>query len=833
MFRNYLKTAIRSIFRERYYSLIKIVGLALGLGTSMVLLLYVSHEMSFDNFHPDIKRQYRINQTSIWDPNGGIFSSTGPAVSIALAEEFPEIEEVMRVNTPGGNTITYQQPDGNVLAFNEGGIFAADSNFFHFFDFKLKEGDRSTALIGENKVVISEEIAKKFFGDEPALGKFLQIGSNDSGPGDGPKQGNAGRRTLEVTGVTEKQPTNTQFNFDYLISMETNPNVKFFEWSWIWTQVVTYVKLRPDADLISMEKKLEGFADRHAPACLKRLGMDYNEFLKSKGPWKIYMQPMRDVYLHSGSASPGSWPIGNRIGPIGDIKYIYILSTVATFILLIAVINFVNLSTARGAQRAKEVGVKKTLGLNRSSLIAQFQVEHILLTAVSMIFGMGVMELLRLLIQPLIGIQIPLETWSAGIFIALIIGLPIVIGFLAGLYPSFYLTAFRPAQVLKGKLATGFGSSGLRNALVVFQFTISIALMAGTIIVFEQLNYFRSMDLGYNKENLLIIRNAERTGKQLESYRNEIERYPGVISTSVSANMSGGMQDVFMREGDEKKVTMDHYKIDEHFFETMKLKLSAGRSFEINRGSDVNATVINETSARQLGWTPEEAVGNKILYLDEGVGPFEIIGVVKDFHFQSLHQNIAPLMFLNINSNMYGDNRILTIKYETGKNDELLAKLETRWDKLVNNAPFEYYFLDDQLKREYNQEQQLGSLFSVFTALSITIAVIGLVGLVSYSAEQRKKEIGIRKVFGASLTSIYVMINTQYVRLVLISLVIATPIAWWLMLQWLESYPYRMQISPFIFVIAGLAELILALVCVGYLALRAASLNPSSVLKEE
>ena len=832
MFSNYIKTAIRSLLRERYYTLIKIVGLALGLGTSMVLLLYVSHELSFDNFHPDISRQYRVNQTNIWDPNGGIFGSTGPAVSIALAEDFPEIEEVMRVNTPGGNTITYQEPNGNVLAFNEGSIYAADSNFFHFFDFKLKEGDRSTALIGKDKVIISDEVAKKFFGDQPALGKFIQLGEADSGAGDGSGEG-AGRKTLEITGVTEKQPSNSQFNFDYLLSMETNPFVKRFEWSWIWTQVVTHVKLKPGADVAALDEKLKGFADRHAPACFKILHMDYNEFLKSKGPWKVYLQPMQDVYLHSGSPFSGAGPIGNRIGPTGDIKYVYILSVVAIFILLIAIINFVNLSTARGAQRAKEVGVKKTLGLTRLSLIAQFQVEHILLTVISMLFGMGVMELLRLLIQPMVGIQIPLETWSLGIFITLIIGLPIVIGFLAGLYPSFYLTAFRPAQVLKGKLATGFGSSKLRNTLVVFQFTISIALMAGTIVVFQQLTYFRSMDLGYNKENLLIINNANKAGDQLEAYRNEIANYPGVISASASANVGVGMEDVFMREGDEKKVTMGHYKIDEHFFETMKFTLSAGRAFDINRPSDVNTTIINETSARQLGWTPEESIGKKILYLGDEVGPLEVIGVLKDFHFQSLHQNIAPILFLHTKSKMYGDGRTINIKYEAGKAKELLSKLENRWTQLVNNSPFEYSFLDEELKQQYNQEQQLGSLFSIFTGLSITIAVIGLVGLVSYSAEQRKKEIGIRKVFGASLISIYVMINTQYVRLVLISLVIATPAAWWLMQQWLETYPYRTQINPAIFAVAGIAELILALVCVGYLALRAASLNPSSVLKEE
>jgi putative ABC transport system permease protein len=833
MFTNFLKTAIRSLLRERYYTLIKIIGLALGLGTSMVLILYVSHQLSYDNFHPDVDRQYRINQTNIWDPNGGVFGSTGPAVSIALAEDFPEIEEVMRINTPGGNTITYQEPNGNLLVFNEGSIFAADSNFFSFFDFKLKEGDRATALIGKDKVVISAEVARKFFGKEPALGKFIQMGEADSGLSDGSPFSTNGRRTLEVTGVTETQPLNSHFRFDYLLSMETNPNVKRFEWSWIWTQVVTHVKLRPGADVAALEEKLKTFADRHAPACFKILGMDYNEFLKTKGPWKLYLQPMQSIYLYSGSPSNGTAPIGNRIGPMGDIQYVYLLGTVALFILLIAVINFVNLSTARGAKRAKEVGVKKTLGLNRSSLIAQFQIEHILLTAISMLFGMGIMELLRLLIQPLVGIQIPLTAWSTGTFAALTIGLPVVIGFLAGLYPSFYLTAFKPVQVLKGKIASGFASSGLRNGLVIFQFTISIALMAGTIIVFDQVAYFRSRDLGFNKENLLLITNANKTGAQLESFRNEIAKYPGVLSASVSANIRGGMQDVFMREGDEKKITMDHYKIDDYFFETMQLSLSAGRAFDINRPSDVSAVIINETSARQLGWTPEESIGKKILYLGDEVGPQEVIGVVKDFHFQSLRQNIAPLIFFHQHSKMYGDERVINIKYQTGQNDQLLAKVEERWKQLVNNSPFEYFFLDEQLKRLYNEEQQLGSLFSIFTGLSITIAVIGLVGLVAYSAEQRKKEIGVRKVFGASLTRIYIMINAQYIRLVMVSLLIATPLSWWLMSKWLQSYPYQTKISIWTFAAAGAAEMILALICVGYLALRAASINPAHVLKEE
>ena len=393
MFVNFFKTAIRSILRERHYALIKIVGLALGLGTSLVLMLYVSHQLSYDTIHTDVSRMYRVNQTNIWDPAGGFFGSTSPAVSFALKNDFPEIEEVLRINTPGPNIVRYSVPGGNVLAFNETKILAADSNFFSFFNFKLKEGDPRTALVGKGKVVLSEEAAKRLFGDEPALGKLIQISDQ--------------RITAEVTGVTEAQPLNVHFGFDYLLSMYTNPAIKEFEWSWIWTQVVTYVKLRPGSDVEALNTKLLRFADRHAPATFKRFNMDYKEFLKEKGAWTVYLQPVKDIYLYSDK-------IGNRLGPVGDIKYVYVLGVIALFILLIAIVNFVNLSTARATKRAKEVGVKKTLGMMRGSLIAQFQLEHILLTMISMLLGLGVMELLRLVIQPFVGIEIPIICLEYG-----------------------------------------------------------------------------------------------------------------------------------------------------------------------------------------------------------------------------------------------------------------------------------------------------------------------------------------------------------------------------------------------------------------------------------
>jgi len=811
MLTSFLKTAIRSILRERQYALIKIIGLSLGLGTSMVLLLYISHQLSFDSMHRDVSRMYRVNQSNIWDPNGGILHSTGPAVSFALRNDFPEIEDILRINTPGSQIVRYVT-DADVIAFNEDKVLCADSNFFSFFNIKLKEGNPQTALVGKNKVVLSDKAALRLFGDQSAIGKIVEIGDD--------------RIPVEVSGVTEEQPTNMHFRFDYLLSIYTNPSIKEFEWSWIWTQVVTYVKLHPGVNAAQIDEKLKTFANRHAPATFKRLQMDYMEFINEKGPWLLYLQPVKDIHLYSAS-------IGNRLGPVGDIDYVYILSVIAVFILLIAVINFINLSTARATNRAKEVGVKKTLGLLRGSLIAQFQIEHILLTIVSMLLGLGVMEILRLLLQPIVNIPGPLTLWNASTFVIMIVIIPCVIGFLAGLYPSFYLTSFSPSEVLKGKLASGMRSSKMRNGLVVFQFTISIALMAATLIVFQQLDFFQSRSVGFAKENLLVVSNAEKLGDQLESFRNEVATYAGVASASVSNDIRGGFEDIYMREGDMKQLSISGYKVDEHFFETTKIQLVSGRTFDYNRPSDKNAVIINETTARFFDWTPETALGKRIIYLGDDMGPQEVIGVAKDFHFASLHQNIMPFMFFNRNSSAVSQKKVVLIRYDTKDAQSLIGKIESRWNKLVEATPFISSFYEEEVKMRYQQEQRMASLFTVFTGLSITIAVIGLVGLVSYSAEQRKKEIGIRKVFGASLARIYIMINTQYLRLLCISLLIATPIAWLLMQQWLNSFPYRVTVNPLVFAISGWVELVLALICVSYLALRAASLSPATVLKDE
>ncbi|NJM24447.1 MAG: FtsX-like permease family protein [Bacteroidia bacterium] len=691
MIKNFFRTAIRSLIRERYYAMIKIFGLAVGLGTSMVIFLYAAYHLSFDRDHPDVERLYRVDQTNIWDPAGGKFGSTGPVVSSVITESLPEVEEVMRVNTPGDMAVRYTRADGETITVEER-VLAADSNFFNFFNFALQEGDPNTALKGNNKVVISDKAAVRIFGNESPLGKMIQLGDD--------------RVAVEVTGVTIKQPENVHFQFDYLMSMPTNPGVKRFEWSWVWTQVVTYVKLRPDAGPVQVSEKLTRIAQERLPVSFQAMGLDFKEMMRDKAPWEFNLLPIKDIHLFSNR----SW---NRIGATGDITNIYIFLIVAAFVLTIAIINFVNLSTARATKRAKEVGVKKSLGLTRRSLVAQFQTEYMLVTFVAMLLGLGVMEILRMLIEPVAGIQIPLVSGNAWWLLGSLVLLPVAIGFLAGLYPSFYLTSFQPAQVLKGRTTSGQRNSGLRNILVVVQFTISVGLMASTLLVFQQLRFFQNAYLGFDKENVLIINNADELGTHSESFRNEIAQYEGVSSASLSMNIRSSYEDVYFKEGDQQQISISHIKVDPHFLQTMGLKMVAGKFFGDDNPAEYESVIINETTAKLFGWTPEQALGQRIVYPGDDGGSHEVMGVVNDFQFQSLRQQVAPRMFFHMKSRMWEIGRIIAIKFKTDDVNNLIEKMRARWNEMADPGLFEYSFLAEELNNQYDEERKLGSLFSI------------------------------------------------------------------------------------------------------------------------
>lgn len=810
MIRNFFKVVIRNIIRDRYFTSVNIVGLAIGLAAGVLIFSYVLQELGYDTTHPDVDRMYRVNQTAIWNPEGGIMSSSVLPLARTLIQDYPEIESALRINTPGGQLVRYEQGT-DVKAIYENEFLAADSNFFSFFDFKLREGDPATCLRGKNKVVLSSRAAKRFFGDESPMGKTLLIGDP--------------RIPVEVTGVTEEQPRNMHFHFDYMVSIYTNPSIKDFEWSWIWTQVVTYVKIRPDADVAALEKKFDGIATRYVEPTFARFGMNYQDFIKEKDGWHFYLQPVRSIHLYSQNT-------GNRLGPVSDIRYVYIFSMVGGFVLLLAIINFINLSTARGANRAKEVGVKKVLGAERRTLMLQFQLESVLLTLAATALGLGLMEVLRILINHFIGVQLSLYVWQKELLWFLPL-LCIGVGILAGAYPAFYLTTFRPASVLKGRLALGLRKSGLRNVLTAVQFVISIAFIASTIIVYQQLKYFNEKDLGFDRENVLVINHAEKLGTHVEAFRNEAAVLPGVINASVAMDAPGrgSFEDIFTYEGSDAKYPIAMTKMDENFFTTMGMELKVGKTFDKEHGG--HGVIINETTATLLGWTPEEAIGKHIKYMGDDVGPEEVVGVVKDFHFQSLRENISPLIFYHINSKMWGDQRIVALKVNSRNTTELLARLKATWKGIVNDAPFEYNFLKEEWIQKYQEEERLAGLFALFSGLSIIIAMIGLVGLVTYSSEQRRKEIGIRKVMGASVTQVVLLLNSNFTRLVIISFVLAVPASWYAMNVWLRQFPYKITIGAGVFAMAGVAMLLITWITVSYQSVRAAMTNPTEVLKDE
>ena len=814
MFRSYFTSTVRAMRKSWVYSLINIFGLAVGIASCLLIYDYVQFENSFDKTHPDVDRLYRVNQTAIWTPGGGVMTSSGPQLAHSLQNDYPDIEQVLRINTPGDFLIRYTDESGQEKAFRESNVLAADSTFFSFFDFKLKEGDPGTALHGKNKVVISPEAAQKYFGRGQAVGKILQLGED--------------RRAVEVSGVTEEQPANIHFHFDYMLSIPTNENLKRFEWSFTWSQVVTYVKVRAGTDITSLQEKIQAIAPQRIAPTFKRLRMDFDDFTKDKGGWHFYLQPVSDIRLGSGS-------IYQRFEEVSDKTYVYLFSGVAGFILLIASINFINLSTARATMRAKEVGVKKTLGALKNGLIAQFQFESIFISALATLLAVLLAALFKPVIFQLTGFNLPFSLMGNWDMFIILLLLPFVLGFVAGIYPSFYLTAFQPIHVLKGRLASGMKSTGLRNGLVTLQFGIAIALISVTLIVFQQLRFIATKNLGLDRENILLIDHAEELGAQLESFRNELPNLEGVIdaTTTMEVPGRGTNEDIFSKEGSDENLPINQDKIDHYFFKTMGITLATGRDFKEGSEADKRAVILNENAAKLLGWTPEDALGKFIIYPGDGMRRLEVVGVVNDFHFNSLRTPISPMLFLSIHSPMWGDQRVVAIKFKGEDVSVLMEKIEARWKQLVPSTPIEFQFYDEVLARQYENDQRLGGLFGVFACFSIIVGIIGLVGLVAYSAEQRKKEIGIRKVFGASIARIFIMMNSQYVKLIAVALVVATPCAWWVIQQWLNSFAYHIQVSPWAFVIAGISETIFAVVCVGYLSLRAATLNPSAVLKDE
>jgi len=826
MIRNYIKIAWRNLVRNKVSSIINISGLAIGLACVMLIGLYVKDELGYDRIFKDTDRIYRVNTHEKIANDEFVAGHTPPPVGRALQTSFPEIESYTRIFTPGDEIIHYVK-NGERAAITEKSLLSVDSNFLQFFGYPLIAGDRNKCLNGPSDVVLTESAAKKYFGDVSPIGKTLTFDEYN--------------RPFTVTAVLKDLPEQSSLQFDMLQSNLGMPPVKRFSWSWVWLQMGTYVKLREHvpnapADIARLEARFPEMIKVQAASAFKRIDEPLDEMAKKGDKYEVLLQPLVDVHLYSKD-------IGTRYFVQRDIKYVYIFSAIALFIILLACVNFMNLATAQSGKRAKEVGIRKVLGSERKQLIRQFLAESLMYTLFAAVIAVIIVALalpgFNQLASKALTLQALLQ-WQAWAGFVLLI---ILTAFFAGSYPAFFLTAFKPVAVLKGKAdfktsKTGFST---RNVLVVFQFAVSAMLIICTIIVYKQLLYNQSKDLGFNKDNVLIVGDAERLGKNEETFRNEVLRLPEVANATVSTNLPASekyFDDDYTPESTgenvaraDKNISISSYIVDELFVPTLKLQIVNGRNFG-KSFNDSASVILNETAAKKAGW--KNPIGKHLVYPGGNNTKFEVVGIVKDFNTESLHSMVTPWALFYTTSKTYGSNTAFVgVRLKPGDYALAVNKIQAVWKTFMPDNPFEYSFLDQQYDALYKTDQTIGKVFTVFTFLSITVACLGLLGLAMYTAERRTKEIGIRKVLGASVQNVVGMLSKDFLKLVLIASVIAFPVAWFAMNNWLQDFAYKTEISWWVFALSTGIVTAIALITISFQSLKAAMGNPVESLRSE
>ncbi|GAB3990903.1 ABC transporter permease [Spirosoma daeguense] len=807
MFTNYIKIAWRNLLRNKAFSAINIVGLALGIATCLLISLFLLDELSYDRYNDKASRMVRVVFHAVMD--GGEINEAHimPPVAQTLKTDYPEVEAATRLQPVGTPTITV-----GTKTFRDDQLAYVDSNFFQMFTLPLIQGDAKTALIQPNTAVITQEMAKKFFGSENPIGKSLLI-----------KSWNA---PFRVTGVIEKVPTNSHFHFDMFMSMAGVSEAK--SPSWMQSGFFTYLVLAKGYDPKQLEAKLPQMTTKYmGPQIQQAFGMNMTTFRQKGNDVGFRLQPLTDIHLHSN--------ITAELAPNGDVQYVYIFGAIALFMLLIACINFMNLSTAGASKRAKEVGIRKVLGSVRQSLTYQFLIESLLLTTIALVLALGIVFLALPSFNELAGKTLTLNIVDTAWLVPALLLLGLLVGILAGSYPAFFLSSFKPISVLKGNKFTGDRKSiGLRSGLVVVQFSISIILMIGTTVVYRQLSYIQNKKLGYSKEQVLILPDTWQLAQKEDVFRNQIMQNPRVVSVSTSGYLPAGPSYnnnfmVFPENNPTKFVKGIRYDVDYEYIPTLGMQLAAGRNFSKAYGTDSSGVILNETAAKTLGWG-NKAIGHTIGHSDnDGTKKmYRVVGVVKDFHFRSMHESISPLMMV-----LGRSSSTVILKAKTTDMTGLLASLEKEWKKLTTDAPFTYSFLDQRFNDTYLAEQKTGRILGLFAGLTIFVACLGLFGLATFTAEQRTKEIGVRKVLGASVTSIVTLLSKDFLKLVAVSIVLATPIAWWTMDKWLQEFAYKIDISWWMLVLAGVLAVGIALLTVSFQSIKAALTDPVKSLRSE
>ena len=806
MFKNYLKIASRNLWRNKTFSAINIFGLALGIATCLLIILFVQNELSYDRYNEKSDQIYRVVFRGTMQ--GGVIKEANvmPPVAQTFKNDFPEVLEATRIHTDGMPRISY-----GTRIFRESVLAFVDSNFFHVFSLPFIEGDPKTALLEPYTVVITKATAKKYFGNETAIGKVLEFKDQ--------------KATLRVTGVIDKVPENSHFHFDLFGSMSTLPESR--SQTWLASNFYTYLVLPKAYDYKKLEAKFPLAVEKYISPQLKQaMGLTIDEFRQKGNNIGFYLQPLTDIHLHS--------DLTGDMEPYGDIRYVYIFSAVAVFMLLIACINFMNLSTAGASRRAREVGIRKVLGSMKLELVRQFLVESLLLTAIAMIISIILVYWALPFFNNLTGQNLSFHLQTNHWFLPGLLLFGLFTGLLAGSYPAFFLSSFKPVTVLKGNFASTKRSIGFRSGLVVFQFFISICLIVGTAVVYKQLSFIQQKKLGYDRNQVLVVEEAFWLGKNQDVFRQQLLQDPRVVSVSGSGYLPAGssFNNNFFAYPDAKAsqfIKALRYEVDYDYISTLGMEMAEGRNFSKEFGTDSTAVILNETAAKAFGWGPE-ALGHTITHIDNDSKKYtyHVIGNVKDFHFRSLHELITPLV-MTIGANY----SIVIVKTKTKDIAGLIASVQQKWNDLKAESPFSYSFLDDRFNNTYKSEKTIGRILGIFAGLTIFVACLGLFGLVTFTAEQRTKEIGIRKVLGADVTGIVSLLSKNFLKLVLLAFAIAAPVAWYVMHIWLQDFAYRINISLWIFVLAAFFTMLITLFTVSFRAIRAALANPVKSLRSE
>lgn len=810
MYKNYILVAFRNLKKKVGYSLINITGLAVGIACCLIILLYVNYETSYEDFQVDTEDTYRIALKRIYPDREVDYAVIPHSFGPQYVEDFPEVEAQTRIFPPFGTTV-FQYED---KFFDEKRVISADSTLFDIFTIPLIMGNPETALRGSTSIVITESMVKKYFGNDNPMGKTLEsfFGS------------------LQVTGVAEDYPHNSHLEFDFIVPFSSVPFPFFQTKNFTTFSAISYIKLKDGSDPKALQDKLPAMVKKYAEGEIQgRTGASYDEYVASGNGYFYSLQPFNDIHLHSN--------LEGEFKQNGSYSYVLVFIAIAIFILLIACINFMNLSTARSTERAKEVGIRKVLGSVKEQLIFQFLTESMMLSIIGFVVALVIVFLSLPYFSFITGIALSLSMlMTPTIIIGIVLGV-IFIGVMAGIYPAFVLSGFKPAIVLKGQMQTSGKGVMLRNGLVVFQFAISIVLISGTLIIYNQMNYLMNKDLGFNKDKLLIIDNGGVLAEKRAVFRNEIRKNNDVSIAGYASTIPGQVYPGFVVRvpgGERESYVARQLTVDEYMLQTMDVKLLEGRFFS-EQFNDSLSVLINESSVKKLGIN--DPIGKYLTQVQDDPTQnttYKIVGVIEDYHFHTLHREIEPQVITYGNPNSANAFLQFAGVRVSGKNiQNTLAEIESEWQKFAPNNPFKYYFLDEYLNTYYKTEQRSGSIFSIFTSLAIIIACIGLFSLSAYTASQKRKEIGVRKVMGASIFNIVFLLSKDFTKLILMSICIAVPVSYFWMDKWLEDFAYRIDLDYLSFVLAGIISLLIGWITVSYQSFRAAVVNPTKSLRSE